>query len=371
MEAAKPVAMRVAVDARTMGSRPSGVGMYLNDFLKELVNDDAFEFILITDVATSEYIKNFEKAGVEVHALGEPIYRSAGVFKYFFYVKKVLDEVQPDIFWEVNTLIPVRLRGKFRTMITIHDMFPLDYVEYFGKVYSCYFRWALKKTPKNTDMILYNSEQTKQTTQKHFKEAMHIPNANAYIIAHPLRIKRELTDEDYFLYIGNMEKRKGVDLLLKGYKRYREKGGHKRLILGGKMQEDDIQALLDETMRSVEGIEYLNYVQHEEKHRLYAACSCFLFPSKAEGFGMPIIEIMKFHKPVLVGDLPIYDEIVGDCINRFSLEGSEEEQIEHMSDAMLSYNKTVDEAAYDEVVSRYEPERLAAIVKDFMLTKIR
>ena len=95
-------------------------------------------------------------------------------------------------------------------------------------------------------MILYNSEQTKQTTQKHFKEAMHIPNANAYIIAHPLRIKRELTDEDYFLYIGNMEKRKGVDLLLKGYKRYREKGGHKRLILGGKMQEDDIQALLDQ-----------------------------------------------------------------------------------------------------------------------------
>ena len=29
--------MKIAVDARTLGSRPSGVGMYLNDFLKELI----------------------------------------------------------------------------------------------------------------------------------------------------------------------------------------------------------------------------------------------------------------------------------------------------------------------------------------------
>ena len=29
--------MKVAIDARTLGSRPSGVGMYLNDFLKQLI----------------------------------------------------------------------------------------------------------------------------------------------------------------------------------------------------------------------------------------------------------------------------------------------------------------------------------------------
>ena len=29
--------MKVAIDARTLGSRPSGVGMYLNDFLKQLL----------------------------------------------------------------------------------------------------------------------------------------------------------------------------------------------------------------------------------------------------------------------------------------------------------------------------------------------
>ena len=39
--------MKIAVDARTLGSRPSGVGMYLNDFLKVLMKYREFEFVLL------------------------------------------------------------------------------------------------------------------------------------------------------------------------------------------------------------------------------------------------------------------------------------------------------------------------------------
>ena len=49
--------MKVAIDARTLGSRPSGVGMYLNDFLKQLIKYKDIEFVLISDVAESEYIR--------------------------------------------------------------------------------------------------------------------------------------------------------------------------------------------------------------------------------------------------------------------------------------------------------------------------
>ena len=41
--------MKIAVDARTLGSRPSGVGMYLNDFLKVLMKYREFEFVLLSD----------------------------------------------------------------------------------------------------------------------------------------------------------------------------------------------------------------------------------------------------------------------------------------------------------------------------------
>lgn len=363
--------MKIAVDARTLGSRPSGIGMYLNDFLKQLMKYKEFEFILISDVAESENIQYFEKAGIRVCTWGRHVYKSAGVYSYFRFVQRVLNELRPDVFWEVNTLIPIHLKGSFKIMITIHDMFPIEYVEYFGNIYSLYFKHSLVKTLKKTDMILYNSEQTKYTTEEIFKNAVNIPNCNAYIISNPLTQEWDVKDEGYLLYVGNMEKRKGVDLLIKAYLRYRKKGGTKRLVLAGKMQETEIEQMLHTAKEQTDGITYLSYVDNQKKYELYAACSCFVFPSKAEGFGMPVLEIMKFKKPVLVSNLDIFSEIVGGCVNRFDIKCSEQQQIENLAEAMEGYNANVDEDQYKSVMARYAPDVLGGIVREFILKEAR
>ena len=48
--------IEVVVDARTMGSQPSGIGFYLYDFLKGLIHAEKLHIKLITDVAESEQI---------------------------------------------------------------------------------------------------------------------------------------------------------------------------------------------------------------------------------------------------------------------------------------------------------------------------
>ncbi len=358
--------MKIAIDARTLGSRPSGVGMYLNDFLKQLIKYDDLEFVLISDVAESEYIKFFQKHGIEVRTLGQHIYRSAGVYSYFSYVQSVLDDVKPDIFWEVNTVIPVRLRGDFKIMITVHDMFPLEYSEYFGHVYSMYFRHGLSKTLKKTDMILYNSQQTKITCEKYFKRAAKIKSCTAYIIANPLKKPWECSDDEYFLYVGNMEKRKGVDLLLAGYRRYRANGGSKRLVLAGKMQEEDIRQQIASAIEEDANVTYLDYVSHDKKHELYSKMSAFVFASKAEGFGMPIIEVMKFNKPIIASNLPIFDEIADGKINTFRIDCDRNQQIANLAAALASYDDTVDAEAYARIVERFAPEKLGDLVHDFV-----
>lgn len=359
--------MKIAIDARTLGSRPSGVGMYLNDFLKQLIKYEDLEFVLISDVAESEYIKFFQENGMEVYTQGKQVYRSAGVYSYFSYVQSVLDKVKPDIFWEVNTVIPIKLKGSFKTMITVHDMFPIEYVEYFGMVYSLYFRHGLSKTLKNTDMILYNSMQTKLTTEKYFPGSKNITNCNAYIISNPLKDKWKCSDEGYFLYVGNMEKRKGVDLLIKGYRRYRADGGDKKLVLAGKMQEEDIRQLVASAIEEDGNITYLDYISHEKKLELYSKMSAFVFPSKAEGFGMPVIEVMKFNKPVIASNLPIFDEIARGNINTFDINCGEKEQIDNLGRILFEYNSVVDEESYKEIVEMYAPEKLGKKVYDFMM----
>ena len=94
--------------------------------------------------------------------------------------------------------------------------------------------------------------------------------------------------------------------------------------------------------------------------------SAFVFPSKAEGFGMPIIEVMRFKKPIIASNLPIFDEITDGNINTFNIRCNEYEQINNLADELLSYNTEVDTEAYANVVKRYAPERLGKVVYDFI-----
>ena len=202
-----------------------------------------------------------------------------------------------------------------------------------------------------------------------------IASCNAYIISNPLTRYVPPKDENYFLYVGNMEKRKGVDILVKAYREYRKTGGTRPLILAGKMQEADVGKLVEDALTELDGMTYLGYVSHTTRYDLYNNCSCFVFPSMAEGFGMPLLEVMKHNKPILASDLKIFDEVVGNCVERFSLDGGEEEQIKNLSQAMHNFDKKasvgiVDENAYKNALEKFTPDRLGGMVRDFINTQM-
>ena len=61
--------IKIAVDARTLGSRPSGVGMYLNDFLEQLINYDE----LPRDAALAKAKDDAAALAVEAGAIPETV----------------------------------------------------------------------------------------------------------------------------------------------------------------------------------------------------------------------------------------------------------------------------------------------------------
>ena len=157
--------MKIAVDARTLGSCPSGIGIYLYDFIRALAvekgadNLDDVSLVLLTDVAESEQIQHLKAMGMPVVCFGRKVFRSASVYRYFGFIKQFLQREQPDLFWEPNNLIPVRLKGYHgRLVITVHDLFPLTKPEFFQWFYRLYFRSGIRKSIAQADAILFNSE---------------------------------------------------------------------------------------------------------------------------------------------------------------------------------------------------------------------
>lgn len=345
--------MKLLVDARALGKRPSGIGMYIYNMVSELRKYSQLEIVLVSDIAESKEMNMLANQGIRICTYGSEIKKNFGLFQYYKYVQKVIMVEKPEVFWEGNSLVPIKIRNPYgKMMVTIHDMFPITQEEHYGKKYKYYFWYGVKKTIKNFDLLIYNSRETLQETERLFPEARNKKKFIGYIIVNKLPMI-EIKDNQSFLYVGNLETRKGTDLLLLAYKKYRELGGSKELRFAGKIREKGIQELCDQLVGNVKGLHYLGYLDDEARNREYAECSAFVFPSRAEGFGMPVIEVMSYDKPILVADLNIYHEIVGDAIQYAKLSGDHNNQINSLAYAMLEMDSSIDKEKYSNVLEKY------------------
>lgn len=369
--------MKIAVDARTMASHPSGVGNYLSDFLKALFLREEFDFILITDVAESESMRFFLGHGVPVFCYGKRVFRSAGVFSYFSFVKKVLLSQKPDCFWEPNNLFPFPLTGFHgKIVLTVHDLFPITMPKYYSRRYRLYFRTCIYMSLKQADAVLYNSQETRREAEGYFPFLKQKSGFVSYLIV-PEPPQRDISDEGFFLYIGNLERRKGTDLLIKAWCSYREQGGVRPLYLAGNIREKGIAILLHKAEERFADIHHLGYVTDEEKYDLLSRCHCFVFPSRAEGFGLPPLEAACYGKPVLTSDLPIFREVLEGKIGTFPL-GKDDNIQEKMLVRMLLENHSWSDIILDrqgenigQILERYTSKSLSKRLAKFLCRIMR
>lgn len=349
-----------------MASNPSGIGIYLYNLLKQLVEYKDLNITLLTDIIESDEIIYFQNRKISIVEYGKKIYKSAAVIKYFKFVQQALVKGKPEMFWEPNNIIPIKIKeynGKI--MLTIHDLFPITMPGYSGVVYRIYFKRGVGKGIRQADKIIYDSHETMDITKKYFTEILKKQNYVSYIPIPKLKVG-SIEDGQYYLYIGNMEKRKGVDLLMKAYAAYRLSGGEKELYLAGKMRETEIESLLEALQKKVTGIKYYGYISSEEKRKMLAKCSCFVFPSKAEGFGIPPIEAMNYRKPLILSNLSVFKETIGKCANYFELDVNEEKQIENLKQVLFSYEVArMDE--YEKVMRKYHPIKIGKELYEFII----
>jgi glycosyltransferase involved in cell wall biosynthesis len=82
----------------------------------------------------------------------------------------------------------------------------------------------------------------------------------------------------------------------------------RRLVVVGPAKDEELAAEL--TRR---GAEVRGYVPKEELVRLYQRAACLVFPSRYEGFGLPVVEAMACGTPVVAAPEPALQEVAGDA----------------------------------------------------------
>ncbi len=206
-----------------------------------------------------------------------------------------------------------------RKSYLVHDTIPLDFPQYQrpGTVES--FRERLRRIARNADLVIYNSRQTQTDAERHMHLFGRIP---AGLVAHlgvdPLSEAAALPGalprgRPFFLSLGTIEPRKNHTFLLDLWEH-----------LGTVLPPDEVPTLVIAGARgwnneavfkrldtSPAHVLELNAADDATVSALLRAAHALLFPSLAEGFGLPPVEALSVGTPVITPKLPVYCEILG------------------------------------------------------------
>lgn len=131
----------------------------------------------------------------------------------------------------------------------------------------------------------------------------------------------------YWLYVGGYDYRKNVGLLIQAYAHVRRTGTCPALVLAGKtpLQKGptvcDISGELTRAGLLAPQVILPGFIETEDMPALYAGAELLVYPSLAEGFGLPPVEAMACGCPALVADRTSLPEVVTDPGYRFEVDG--------------------------------------------------
>lgn len=226
-----------------------------------------------------------------------------------------------DLLHSLHYTRPIRLPCK--SVVTFHDMTFFLYPELHTWAKRLYFPRMMKYSAGKADELITVSDSTRddlirilQIDPKKVTTTHLGVNPGYRPIADEKEKKRaaekyDLPDE-FILYVGLIEPRKNLPVLIDAYKQLRSKGSDYELVLVGRygwMYEAVLKQVRNLNLEHA--VRFLGYVPQEDLPLVYNLASLFVYPTIYEGFGLPVLEAMACGVPVITSDVSSMPEIVG------------------------------------------------------------
>ena len=239
-------------------------------------------------------------------------------------------------------------------VVTVHDAVPITMPEATTRRGRWFHTRGFAATAKRAHLVIAVSEFAADEIATHTP----IPRERMRIVPNGVDLERA-TDDDvdrarrsfgiddrpYVFWIGTFQPRKNVRVLLDAFARLDESDVPHRLVLAGPegwLGDDDGDAAL---RRLGDRVRLLGAVSEADATALYAGADLFAFPSRHEGFGIPVLEAMAQGTAVVCSDIPALREVGGD-VARF-VPVDDVEALAEMIGSLLR-----DSAARDALVTR-------------------
>ena len=311
--------MRIAFDVSPLSHPLSGVGNYIRGSLAGLVEAARGRHEIVAFAPTSSR----GKEAIPEALTGIDVELKVGFLPFAHGWRTAWSRAQwppaerflgPfDVLHFTDWMYPPQRSGLRSTMV--HDLVPLHYPEWVQRRTESMHGAKYRHMVDACDVIFTNSAFTAAdvaATLGFPPERLHVaaPGADGFT---PEGFRASL-ERPYALTVATLEPRKNLETLVDGYRLL--DADLALAVAGGKGWGK--QPKLD-----VPGIERLDYLAPGELPAWYRGASVFVYPSRFEGFGMPIVEAMASGVPCVVSSHPSLDEACGDAAVRVDPESAE------------------------------------------------
>jgi len=313
--------MRIGIDATALPPQPVGAGNYIIQLIRALaslkVND---EFVIFAQQRGHALINlpendNFKWITLKDRNPGSRLIWEQSLFP------RLIKKSGVDLLHSLHYTRPIIL--PCASVVTFHDMTLFLYPELHTRAKRLFFPQAIRASARLADALTADSECTRQdairilgiqpgkitTTQLGVDPAFR--PINDTMARGKIAEKYDLP-ERFILYVGLIEPRKNLPMLINAYKRLIDGGENYKLVLVGSygwMYEELLRQINNLDLEEM--IHFTGYVSQEDLPLVYNLSSLFVYPTIYEGFGLPALEAMACGVPVITTDVSSLPEIIG------------------------------------------------------------
>jgi glycosyltransferase involved in cell wall biosynthesis len=290
----------IIVDADVLGRERTGDETYVRGLLRELRGVDDLRFAAVT--RRPDLVPD----GIEPVELGA----RSQIWRMTASLPRLLRHLRPALAHFQHAL---PLSCPCPAVVTIHDLsFERD-PKLMGLRDRLVFRTAVPRSARRADRVLAVSERTKRDLIEFYD----VPPKK--IVVTPNGVDPAFSPEGptpngspYALVVGTLQRRKDPEAAIEALALLGD--ADLRLVFAGpdKGGRADAERAADRAGLSGR-VEFRGHVPLDELAALYRGAACLVFPSRYEGFGLPVVEAMATGTPVVATTAGALPEVAGDA----------------------------------------------------------
>lgn len=202
---------------------------------------------------------------------------------------------------------------KKNQIITVHDLAFLKNEKWFTKKFRLWYKFLIPRLCRRSLKIITVS----QFIKNEIINELSISKDKIEIISNSIPeidiSKKDRLPFRYLFLTGIYNKRKNAEFIISLLPELKER----KLHIVGVGSDDDIYENIQ--FKHGDNFHVQKYIADEEYYALIKNAEALVFPSKYEGFGIPLLEAFVIGTPVIANDIPVLRESYGDMPIYFNL----------------------------------------------------